>query len=396
MNPTYNENINKKKSGNIMMENDKPAQVYTIKKFGALFVFFCATFYAITELTPSTFAQLNNYSAAMMGFSLRVLGIQPTVHGVFVSAGGFGAEIITECSAIYMLILFSSFVLAYPTTLKNKAIGLLFGIPFLFAVNTLRLVLGFIAGMWRPDLFEYIHVYLWQTIIIILVFVTCLTWLHYMVMVTTRNEPLAFLMRFVAFSSIPFLIWIYLDKIYMSLNSYITEVLLSGVGYPVHLAPDPNVTLYPSTFNLIAFTALILATQTPMHQQKIRKIKALAIGLTLMMLVEVVHGSFQILAELGVDHASEIKYAAVIANQYFLPFGLWLAFTYKDVFRRAGTYICPICGEEKVGIVEHMRVKHGENALEDKRVKAVLRRGAFREKMRLDFVVGAILRKRKE
>ena len=354
------------------MENDNPAQVYTIKKFGALFVFFCATFYAITELTPSTFAQLNNYSAAMMGFSLRLLGIQPTVHGVFVSAGGFGAEIITECSAIYMLILFSSFVLAYPTTLKNKAIGLLFGIPFLFAVNTLRLVLGFIAGMWRPDLFEYIHVYLWQTIIIILVFVTCLTWLHYMVMVTTRNKPLAFFVRFIAFSSIPFLIWIYLDKIYMSMNSYITEVLLSGVGYPVHLAPDPNVALYPSTFNLIAFTALILATQIPMHQQKIRKIKALAIGLTLMMLIEVVHGSFQILAELDVDHASGIKYAAVIANQYFLPFGLWLAFTYKDVFKRAGAYVCPICGEGKVGIVEHIRAKHGEKALEDERVKTML------------------------
>ena len=263
-----------------------------------------------------------------------------------------------------MAILFSSFVLAYPTTLKNKALGLLFGILFLFAVNTLRLVLGFTAGMWRPDLFEYIHVYLWQTIIIILVFISCVTWLHYVVMVTTRNEPLAFFVRFIAFSGIPFLIWIHLDSVYISMTGYLTELLLTCVGYPVHLAPDPTVALYPSTFNLIAFTALILTTQSPISRKN-ATIRALAIGLALMMLIEVIHGSFQILAELGVDHASEIKYAAVIVNQYFLPFGLWLVFVYADMFKRAGAYICPICGEEKVGIVEHIKAKHGEDALED-------------------------------
>ena len=354
------------------MEDKESSQKYTMKKFGVLFVLLCSIFYVIIRWTPSTFEPINNYTAAVMGFSLRALGIEPSVQGVFVSAGGFGVEIITECSPIYMLILFSSFVLAYPTTLKKKAIGLLFGIPFLFAMNTLRLVVGFIAGMWRPDLFEYVHVYLWQTIIIILVFISCLVWLHYMVMVTTRNEPMAFLVRFIAFSSLPFLIWIYLDEIYISMNSYITELLLNCVGYSVRLAPDPNVALYPSTFNLIAFTALILATQTPSISRKGAKIKALVIGLTLMMVVEVIHGSFQILAELGVDHASEIKFAAVIANQYFLPFGLWLVFVYADVFKRAGTHICPICGEEKVGIVEHIKAKHGEEALEDERMKAVL------------------------
>ncbi len=34
-------------------------------------------------------------------------------------------------------------------------------------------------------------------------------------------------------------------------------------------------------------------------------------------------------------------------------------------------HVCPICGEEKVGIVEHIKVKHGEEALEDERVKAM-------------------------
>ena len=74
---------------------------------------------------------------------------------------------IDECSAIFVFILFSSFVLAYPTSLKNKAIGQIFGIPSLFVVNTLHLAVVFLAGLWRPDLFEHVHVYLWQTIEVI-------------------------------------------------------------------------------------------------------------------------------------------------------------------------------------------------------------------------------------
>ncbi|PXF58546.1 MAG: hypothetical protein C4B59_13195 [Candidatus Methanogaster sp.] len=140
----------------------------------------------------------------------------------------------------------------------------------------------------------------------------------------------------------------------------------------VTLAPDPNIALYPSTFNLITFTALILATQSPRISRKGAKIKALAIGLTLMMLVEVIHGLFQVLADFGVGHALEVMYAAQIGNQYFLPFGLWLVFVYIDVFRRAGAHICPICGEEKVGIIEHIKTKHGEKALKREDVRTML------------------------
>ena len=359
--------------------SDKINENRMLLTFGALFVVFCTAFYAVTRLTPSSFAPLNNYTAAALGFLLHALGMQPTLEGVVVSAGGFSVKIIDECSAIFVFILFSSFVLAYPTSFKNKAIGLIFGIPSLFVVNTLRLTVVFFAGLWRPDLFEYVHAYLWQTIMIILVFISCLAWLHYVVMVTTRNEPLAFLVRFVAFSSVLFLIWFYLDNIYVSMTGYITEFLLNCMGYHIHLAPDPNIALYPSTFNLIAFTALILATQTSSVSRKGVKIKSLAIGMTLMMFVEIIHGLYQVLADFGVGYALEIMYATQIGNQYFLPFGLWLAFSHADVFRRAGTHICPICGEEKVGIVEHIRAKHGAEALEDERVKAVLdrMRGAF-------------------
>ncbi|MEA1865078.1 MAG: exosortase H [Euryarchaeota archaeon] len=365
-------------------------QKFTLLKFGAFFTFFCAAFYSATVLIPSAFATLNNHTATTLGFLLQVLGMHPAVQGAMVSVADFSVKIIGECSALYVFILFSSFVLAYPTTLQNKAVGLLFGIPALFAVNTLRLVIVFLVGLWRPDIFEYVHVYLWQPIIIILIFISCLVWLRYVVMITTRNEPLTFLVRFIAFSSIPFLIWFHLDKIYVSITGHVTEFLLNCMGYHIQLEPNPDILFYPATFNLIVFSALILATQSASFSRKGVKTKALVIGISLMALVEVIHEVFQVLAYFGMQHALEMMYATRISNQYFLPFGLWLAFTYADLFKRAGTYTCPICGEEKVGIVEHIKAKHGEKALEREDVKEVLdvQRSTFKvskavEKLRL-------------
>jgi hypothetical protein len=42
-------------------------------------------------------------------------------------------------------------------------------------------------------------------------------------------------------------------------------------------------------------------------------------------------------------------------------------------------HICPICREERMEIVEHIKAKHGEQALEREDVKAMLgaQRGAF-------------------
>jgi exosortase H (IPTLxxWG-CTERM-specific) len=381
---------------------NKSAQKRAIKKFGVIFVLLCSVFYALLRWAPSTFFEpINRHTAAMLGFLLRVLGMQPTVQGVFVSVDSFSVEIITECSAIFILILFSSFVVAYPTSLKNKAIGLLFGIPTLVAVNTLRLVVVFIAGMLYPDLFEYIHVYFWQTMIIILVFIACFAWLRLVLMVQTKDTLLSFFVRFIAFSSILFLLWLYLDKEYVLITAHITEFLLHLLGYHIHLAPDPNLMVYLSTFNLIAFSALVLATRSIGRRTKV---KALVIGLTIMSVMDMIYMLYQVLAYYQVPHALDISLGVRFINQYFLPFGLWLAFTYKDIFKRAGTYICPICGAEKVGIVEHIKVKHGDKALEDERVKAMLeartQSGAFKvsmvvEKLRLPGVrIGDYIKKK--
>lgn len=77
-----------------------------------------------------------------------------------------------------------------PHFLEKKVVGLSFGIPILFAVNILRLVVVFITGMIRPDLFEYMHLYFWQIVLIIFVLMLCLVWLRLIVIVRMKVAPL--------------------------------------------------------------------------------------------------------------------------------------------------------------------------------------------------------------
>lgn len=148
--------------------------------FALRFCSACVVLYGLINWLPAFVLMnpLNRYTAEMTSFLLGAIGLKPTVQGVMVSAGGFAIKVITECSAIFAAALFLSFVLAYPATIRQKAVGLLFGIPVLFAVNMVRLVVIFLVGMRFRSLFDYVHVYIGQILMILLVLLVSMLWLR--------------------------------------------------------------------------------------------------------------------------------------------------------------------------------------------------------------------------
>lgn len=81
-----------------------------------------------------------------------------------------------ECTGIFVFVLFASFVLAYPTSWKARAGGLLAGLPLLFAINVIRLAtLARIVEVY-PDAFFYFHEYVWQGFFMVIVLVGAITW----------------------------------------------------------------------------------------------------------------------------------------------------------------------------------------------------------------------------
>lgn len=92
----------------------------------------------------------------------------------------------TECTAINLIIIFTSFVLVYPTTLKAKSMGVLCGIPFIFVANVTRLLIMAWMDRLKPDYFIYLHDYFWQVVFLVLV---AFMWLIWIDKVVNRAAP---------------------------------------------------------------------------------------------------------------------------------------------------------------------------------------------------------------
>ena len=81
-----------------------------------------------------------------------------------------------ECTGIFVIMLFTSFVLAYPASWRARLVGLGIGIPLFFAVNIFRLAtLARIVEVY-PGAFFYLHEYVWQGILTVVVLVGAIAW----------------------------------------------------------------------------------------------------------------------------------------------------------------------------------------------------------------------------
>ena len=119
---------------------------------------------------------LNIFTAEILFSLLKMLGMDISVAGSSLFMGSFSMIIIDECTGIYELIVYLACVLAYFTTPKKKFIGIAIGIPIILSINMVRLVFLAFIGVWFPDIFDYVHYYLWQVTLILLVALTVLIW----------------------------------------------------------------------------------------------------------------------------------------------------------------------------------------------------------------------------
>jgi exosortase H (IPTLxxWG-CTERM-specific) len=98
---------------------------------------------------------------------LNIFGSWTSVSGTNLSSGDFGINVVHGCNGAFATAILLSGIIAYPSRIKAKLIGILIGIPAIFAINQLRVISLFLLGRRYPSVFEEVHVYVWQPIIII-------------------------------------------------------------------------------------------------------------------------------------------------------------------------------------------------------------------------------------
>ena len=109
---------------------------------------------------------------------LALLTGSAVVNDATVSAAGVQFNIIADCTPLLPTTLFFSACLAFPAGWRWKAVGLVAGAALLWLYNLARvLVLFAVMARW-PAAFEFVHVYLWQTATLVVVFLLFALWLR--------------------------------------------------------------------------------------------------------------------------------------------------------------------------------------------------------------------------
>lgn len=120
----------------------------------------------------------NELTAQLLAFALGLLGTSSSVEGAVVRSQIFSLEIIFECTAVLPIVLFVAAVAATPTVSKAKLWALVWGVPSLVLFNLVRLVSLVYIGRLAPQIFDTVHVLIWQPLTILFGLALWLLWVE--------------------------------------------------------------------------------------------------------------------------------------------------------------------------------------------------------------------------
>jgi exosortase/archaeosortase family protein len=109
---------------------------------------------------------------------INASGIEAVREGVNIRLPHANWEISIECTAIFALIVYAAFVIAYQASVQSKLYGLILGLPFIVLVNILRLLTLAWISKFAPGFVEGSHDYGWQVLFLIVVAAMWLIWIE--------------------------------------------------------------------------------------------------------------------------------------------------------------------------------------------------------------------------
>jgi exosortase H (IPTLxxWG-CTERM-specific) len=161
-------------------------------------VLFCVTFsvlivlFAVLSSTAMARTELHEpLSRLIARVSATVLGVldAASVAGATVGFRTFSVEIVEACNGVLPTMIFLAAVLAFPSSLSAKVCGIGLGIPVIFLLNVVRIISLALLGAWRPSLFDKVHIYVWQAVVIVASMALWVLWVEAFARRRSRGRP---------------------------------------------------------------------------------------------------------------------------------------------------------------------------------------------------------------
>jgi len=157
---------------------------WTVVKACLVFGFSILTFmllYAWLSDTSPVDAYIRHVTGATAGilhlFDSDVNAYYPPGGDYYVASSAQNRTIIgLECTGIIPMLILIAAVIAYPSTLKRKAMGIVIGLIILYIANVIRTVTLFAIYANARGFFDVAHNIIWQAVMILLAVAIWLVW----------------------------------------------------------------------------------------------------------------------------------------------------------------------------------------------------------------------------
>jgi exosortase H (IPTLxxWG-CTERM-specific) len=114
--------------------------------------------------------------AVASGALLHAMGQPVDVSGTVIRSARFGVNINNGCNGVEAMLILLASIVAFPASLKARAIGLALGAVVVQLLNAIRIVTLYLLGAYQPRLFDMFHTAVWQIVVILAAIAFFLAW----------------------------------------------------------------------------------------------------------------------------------------------------------------------------------------------------------------------------
>src|SRR4051794_18411913 len=141
-----------------------------MRRFLFLFPLCLLVGFGLLQVPPVT-AAVSRFTGSLVSISAALIhffGGKALVIGVILQSPlGFAVKVENGCNAINVTILLWAAILTYPAPWLRKLQGLAVGTLALHAVNMLRIISLYYLGQYNMAWFNFAHLYLWESLIVL-------------------------------------------------------------------------------------------------------------------------------------------------------------------------------------------------------------------------------------
>lgn len=155
--------------------------------FRFLGIFLCSllVLFTLDVLTVVEVHVIDPFNALLANVSAQVIALfggDAIAQGKVIISMRTGLAVSIErvCNGVEAVIILVSAMVAFPSRIKHKLIGIVLGTLAIQALNLVRIISLYYLNQWDDHWFEWFHSYIWQALIVLDALVVFLVWLRYL------------------------------------------------------------------------------------------------------------------------------------------------------------------------------------------------------------------------